>query len=327
MSKPVLGRHRGTFVVIFYDESGKRHRHSLGTNDQDEAKRRLAHYELTNAVLDKATQKTVSEIYTKYLDYLRIEGKPTQRVEFGFRRLSPVFGHLYPQYVTPELVREYTKSRKASRGTIHLELNYLRTILRWGYKNQYLPKEVFVKLPPKAAPKTDYITKEQFHEVLSATTYSHLHLFMVLAVSTGARSNAILDLTWDRVDFTRRLIDLRNTERYETAKGRAVVPITDSAYKYLSEARKGAQTRYVIEYAGSPVKHIRYAMERISERAGIKVTAHMFRHSAAVWMAEGGVPMSEIAQFLGHSNTAITERIYARYSPTYLRNAAKHLEV
>jgi integrase len=109
--------------------------------------------------------------------------------------------------------------------------------------------------------------------------------------------------------------------------GRKEYSMVVSAHKYLLSARKGAQTRYVIEFAGSPVKHIRYAMERISERAGLKVTAHMFRHSAAVWMAEGGVPMSEIAQFLGHSNTAITERIYARYSPNYLRNAARHLEV
>jgi integrase len=327
MPKPVLGRHRGSFVVTFYDESGKRHRHSLGTADRKEAERRLAHYELSNTILDKSVQKTVEGIYHLYLDYLRSEGKPTQRIEFGFRQLQPVFGHLFPQYVTPELVREYTKERKASRGTVHLELNFLRTILRWGYRNQYVPKEIFIKLPPKAPPKADYISKEQFHSLLSGTTYPHLHLFMVLAVSTGARSNALLDLTWDRVDLSRRLIDLRNLEKHETAKGRAVVPITDAAHKYLLSARKGAQTRYVIEYAGSPVKHIRYAMERISERAGIKVTAHMFRHSAAVWMAEGGVPMSEIAQFLGHSNTAITERIYARYSPDYLRNAARHLEV
>lgn len=68
-------------------------------------------------------------------------------------------------------------------------------------------------------------------------------------------------------------------------------------------------------------------MEYVSNRSKIKVTAHMFRHSAAVWMAEGGVPMSEIAQYLGHSNTSITERIYARYSPDYLRNAARHLEI
>jgi integrase len=43
-------------------------------------------------------------------------------------------------------------------------------------------------------------------------------------------------------------------------------------------------------------------------------------------MAEAGVPMAEIAQYLGHNNPAITYRVYARYSPTYLRGAANAVE-
>ena len=36
--------------------------------------------------------------------------------------------------------------------------------------------------------------------------------------------------------------------------------------------------------------------------------------------------MSEIAQLLGHSDSQITERVYAKFSPTYLRKAAEALE-
>jgi len=43
-------------------------------------------------------------------------------------------------------------------------------------------------------------------------------------------------------------------------------------------------------------------------------------------MAESGVPMEEIAQFLGHSNTKMVETVYAKFSPTYLRKAAGTLE-
>ena len=32
-------------------------------------------------------------------------------------------------------------------------------------------------------------------------------------------------------------------------------------------------------------------------------------------MAEAGVPMSVIAQYLGHSDSRLTERVYAQYSP------------
>lgn len=42
-------------------------------------------------------------------------------------------------------------------------------------------------------------------------------------------------------------------------------------------------------------------------------------------MAEAGVSMDEIAQYLGHSNAAITARVYARFSPDHLRRAADAL--
>jgi integrase len=43
-------------------------------------------------------------------------------------------------------------------------------------------------------------------------------------------------------------------------------------------------------------------------------------------MAEAGIPMPEISQFLGHANTRVTEEVYARFSPNYLRDAASALE-
>ena len=48
------------------------------------------------------------------------------------------------------------------------------------------------------------------------------------------------------------------------------------------------------------------------------VSPHMLRHSAAVWLAEDGHGMEEIAEFLGHSDTKVTTRVYARFSPTHL---------
>ncbi|WP_253284257.1 MULTISPECIES: tyrosine-type recombinase/integrase [unclassified Ruegeria] len=56
------------------------------------------------------------------------------------------------------------------------------------------------------------------------------------------------------------------------------------------------------------------------------VSPHVLRHTAAVHMAEAGIAMEEIAQFLGHSDSRITASVYARYSPEHLRKAASALE-
>jgi integrase len=86
-------------------------------------------------------------------------------------------------------------------------------------------------------------------------------------------------------------------------------------------------TPYVIEWAGKPVRSVKKGLGAAGARIGVKVSPHVLRHSAAVWMAESGVPMAEIAQYLGHSSPATTYRVYARYSPDYLQKAAKSLEL
>ncbi|WP_083469482.1 tyrosine-type recombinase/integrase [Methylobacterium variabile] len=57
------------------------------------------------------------------------------------------------------------------------------------------------------------------------------------------------------------------------------------------------------------------------------VSPHILRHSAAVWMAEAGAPISEIAAYLGHGDAASATKRYARFTPTHLRRAFQALAV
>jgi integrase len=95
----------------------------------------------------------------------------------------------------------------------------------------------------------------------------------------------------------------------------------------LLETKAAPLTDHVIEYPGDPVAEIEKALRRAVERAGLLavISPLGLRHTAAVHMAQS-VPMAEIAQFLGHTSEAITFKIYARFSPTYLRRAAGALE-
>jgi integrase len=152
-----------------------------------------------------------------------------------------------------------------------------------------------------------------------------VRLFIVLGYTTAARAGAILDLTWDRVDFDKGIIRLGTGER--RTKGRATVPMTESARKELLEARAAALTEHVIEYGGKRVGSVKRAFHRAAMGAGVPwCSPHVLRHTAAVHMAEAGIPIDEIAQMLGHSNSSVTFRVYARYSPDYLRRAASALE-
>lgn len=242
-----------------------------------------------------------------------------------WKNLEPHFGYKLGKAVTQDDCRAYTATRKKagkSPSTIRTELEALRACLRWHYGKD-APRIV---APPASKPRDRYLTKEELERLLEAIETPHVRLFVILAIATGARMSALLDLTWDRVDFTHGTIDLNPAGRDITNKRRVVVPMNRRAREALEEAHKGALTDHVIEYGGKPVASVKKAIRSAAGRAGVPCSPHVFRHTAGVWMAQADVPMQKIAQFLGHTSTRVTETVYARYSPRFMADAAGALD-
>lgn len=309
-----LKLYRGWWYAVWRD-GGETRRRALRTQDRDAAARALADYQRALAGPDD----TVGAIFAAYL-----ADKGTERAKWAWGRLKGAFGALRPDQVDATACRAYTAARRhaeAGDGTIHTELTFLRAALRWHDK----ATPAVVELPSKPPPMEHHLDRAQFGALLAAATTPHVRLFVILALSTAGRMGAILELTWDRVDFERGVIRLGTGEKRR--KGRASVPMTDRARVALAEAQKARTCDHVIEYGGSQVGKIRKAFAAAATAAGLPwCTPHVLRHTAAVWMAEAGVPMPEIAQVLGHTDDRITQRIYARFSPQYLRKAVMALE-
>lgn len=74
---------------------------------------------------------------------------------------------------------------------------------------------------------------------------------------------AILDLTWDRVDFH---INLRLDDA-TTRKGHAIIPMNVGTRAALQTAHYAALGDYVVEYAGGKVTNFRKGFEAACRRA------------------------------------------------------------
>lgn len=312
-----LKLYRGVWCAV-WREAGRTRRVSLRTSDRDTAARALEDIRRPAPI-----GGTVAVAIERYL--ADKAGKPSiSSIAFSLRPIRPHFGALRPDQVTRDSCQAYTgKRRKAgiADSSIRRELANLRAALRWADK----ATPAVIVLPPSPPPRERHLAREEYARLLAAAIDPHMRLFIVLALATAARKTALLELTWDRVDMERRRIALRSGR--PGGKGRATVPMTEAAYAALTEARKAAVSDYVIEYAGRKVADIKKGFQSAVDRAGLSdVTPHILRHTAAVWMAEAGVPMDAIAQYLGHSSPAITYRVYARFSPDYLRGAARALE-
>ena len=323
-----LIRYKGRFAVQWHDERG-RHRTSLGTDSRAEADRRLARFTADREAERRYAAITIADAWEGYRQSLGAKPAATT-MGYEWRSLGPRLGARSAADITEADCNAYVAARRAqgrSDGTIWTELGRLRSALRWAENKRLIDRAPKIYRPAAPPPRDLRLTREQVLTFLSACALPHVRLFVTLAVTTGARMSAVLQLTWDRVDFESGTIRYHDPARTKTRKGRATAPMNTMARNALTEAQRGALTPFVIEWAGQPVASVKKALASAGKRSGLPwVTAHVFRHSAACAMAEAGIPMSEIAQMLGHSDSRVTEKVYARFSPTYLRGAAAALE-
>jgi len=250
-----------------------------------------------------------------------------KRARVAWKAAAPFWSKIPIGRVDTTTATDYRQVRAHCKAiTVRNELAVIRAALNWSVKEKLCQSAPFIQMPPLPASTVGHLSKVEFRKLLGGVGRPHIALFMKLAVATGARTNALLDLTWDRVNFTRGIITLNPIERVQTSKYRAVVKMNGQIAQTLTEAKEGAMSEYVIEHGRGKVGSIKRGFAAACERSGIKATPHMLRHSAAVWMAEAGVPMTEVAQFLGHTDSRITERVYARFGPEFLARAADALE-
>lgn len=321
-----IGKLKDRFVVTWIDETGTRRRYRLDAQSRTEAQgEALA---LVRNLRAKAAGQTIDELWELYREE-KSGRRVAEAMGYEWRKMKTFFGHLRPEQVTIDLCRAYTEARRAMGkhdGTIWTELGHLRTVFLWAAERRLISHAPAIERPAKPAPKDRWLSHAEIARLLAAPTEHHIKLAILLMLSTAGRIGAILELTWDRVDFENGKINLRTTET-GPRKGRAIVPMNDGLRAALDVAKKAALSDYVVEWAGKPVVSIKTGFRKACKEAGLTgVSPHTLRHTAAVHLVSNGVPMQKVAQYLGHSNTFVTERTYARYAPDHMRDEAAILD-
>lgn len=283
---------------------------SLRTQDKATALRRLAD-------LQRAPKgDTVAAIMEAYLAD-KADKPSIEKMKDAWKALERHFGHLRPDQVTRSASKMYWKVRVGrSNGTIIKELGTLRAALNWHDKHS----PAVIVTPHAPHPRDRFITKADYRLMFCQAKSAHMKVFLALSWYTAARKEAILALTWDRVNLdTRRL----NLGPDVGKKGRAqVVPINKALWRILKVAQRGSVTSHVVTYAGTRLGDIKKGFAAAVARVGLKnITPHDMRRSAARHMIERGIPMQEVSQLLGHKSVDVTARVYARFSTTFLQSA------
>lgn len=169
---------------------------------------------------------------------------------------------------------------------------------------------------------------------------SHIYIFLLLALYTGLRKGELLALTWDDVDYDKKLLRVNKSRTGsrkaittqittpKTESSNRKIPLNDIVLEAL-KAEKKRQEEYsailgngydksssfiIRTVLGKPyvnLSAINRVVNRLTEKAGLPhCTIHGFRHSVASILDDNGVPIQDISVLLGHESVQTTERIY-----------------
>ena len=227
---------------------------STGTADEGAAQCFLSEY---LAALNTPKSPTVSALMDLRLDDLKASGKSRAKKTPSIHKFVKAhFGSIRPERITPHFVKEYWQKRQDVPASLREELFELRTALNLAVRSGWIEKAPYIDIPAKRPPREKFLSIDQANALLEAATLSHLRLYLIIAMTTGARKGAILGLTWDRVYLDRGRLDFTDPEMALTKKRRTVVPISGEAIAALRTAKELAESDHVIEYMGKPIENI-----------------------------------------------------------------------
>lgn len=235
-----------------------------------------------------------------------------------------------PRTRSPDTINRYLDDVRAA-------FNYAveKRLLKWAPKFKRIPLDRDEHDARKPRLSMDQMADLFVYAFQSSDRY-HLQAYLIAAVNTLARPEAILDICADpsrqQIDLEARLLFLNPKGRQQTKKYRPVVPVNDYLMTWLSQAQANWQRNidqedftssgYLVEYKGKSLSSIRQTWNKAKKSLGWPMVrdwdAKMIRHTVATWIrSRGGTDWLELKAQLGHHKFDISE-IYAIYEPDYL---------
>jgi len=210
-------------------------------------------------------------------------------------------------------------------GTRAEYLGALRSFLRWCVTRRLLPRdptgELVLPRRPVQLPRAILTPREAERVLRQADTATRLGLrdraLLEVLYSTGLRRAEAAGLRLEDVDPIRRVVVVR------AGKGQRdrVVPIGRRALRwvqrYVRRVRPGLvgeadPGRLFLSCRGTMLRlnHLSERVARYVARAGVGKpgSCHLFRHTVATLLLEGGADVRDVQEILGHTNLATTAR-------------------
>jgi len=185
----------------------------------------------------------------------------------------------------------------------------------------------FVSKPREPESRTRFLSEEEYAALLTACRRSKcpfLYPVILIAISTGARKNEILQLKWSDIDLQKGSVTFVQTKNRE----KRAVPLIGPALDELREMAKVQRidSPYVFPSKdGKSGYYIRRPWQMALQEAGIEnFRFHDLRHTAASFLCMSGASLPEVGAILGHRTPSTTKK-YSHFAESHLRSVVERM--
>lgn len=336
-----LGKNKYQLIVDYYDDEGKRRKHTktVYCNGKRAAKDLLA--EFAESWSDALPEDvTVSDLVQDYIDSREIKGAKANTIK-GYKSIKKKFnediGRKAARNLTTYQIEKYIvhwiKDDELSAKTIKNMISLLRSSYKKAIKSGLLHENPCdnVELPTIRPPDIKTLSSDEIDLFMDLLRQQDLDFRVLceLALFCGMRRGEILGLTVDDIDFEDAVIRIRRARylvdgktvleepKTERSKRNLACPafVLEDIVHLLEEHAEMTDCEYLIQYVGEPiapdyaswrVRHFIDSLEQLPH-----VTLHGLRHTFATMLnASGDFDLADISSALGHSQISTTMNIY-----------------
>lgn len=223
----------------------------------------------------------------------------------------------------------------------------LHTMFKMAYLADTIPRNPMDKVA-RPVPRKDEIreteaqalTVEELQAVLAALEAESLkwRALVHLLIDTGVRRGECCGLKWEDIDLESQVVTIRRNLCYTPARGVYVdtpkngrtreVDIGPETAALLEALRAQSLGEYVFTQEGSmepmhPQSPTRY-LKKLSAKCGVPdLHPHKLRHTFASVAITAGADVASVSEALGHSDKAVTLRMYTHADAESRKRAAQ----
>lgn len=336
-----LGKNKYQLIVDYYDDEGKRRKHTKVVTCKGKKAARDLLDEFADSWKDAMPEEmTVGQLVQDYIDSRETKGAKAHTIR-GYnnirRRLDDNgIGRHAARSLTTYQVERYIvsmiKKDHLNPKTVKNRISLLKSAYKMAIKSKLLrdnPCEG-VELPKLRKPEISILMEDEVDLFMEKLAEQDLDIRVLceLALFCGLRRGEALGLRTKDIDVDSGEISVREVryridghmvvEEPKTEKSKSTLScprfIINDIVRLIAEHARHSDCDYLIQYVGEPIKPD-YASNKVIDFIDSlemsHVTLHGLRHTfASMLNASGDYDIAEISTAMRHSNITTTMNIY-----------------